>query len=62
MKGGGTDDTLDQNPSKLDGSFLPPINAHKAPMIHTLSHNQIALSKVEILESPTANHMENEGP
>jgi hypothetical protein len=57
----GGDETMDH---LKGGSFLPPINAHKPSFIspiHTLSHNEIALTKVDIKESLTLRE-DNNGP
>ena len=57
----GGDETMDH---LKEGSFLPPINAHKPAFIspiHTLSHNQIALTKVDIKES-LSQREDNDGP
>lgn len=58
----GGDETLDHSKG---GSFLPPINAHKPAFItpiHTLSHNQIALTKVEDMQESISHREDNDGP
>jgi hypothetical protein len=57
----------DQNDIGKGTSFLPPINSHKPSFIipnATLSHSQIALNKVEILDGGAGGQgtIDNEGP